>query len=246
MAYSFTEKKRIRKNFGKQGSILETPYLLAIQLDSYRTFLQAEVPEEKRNEAGLHAAFKSVFPIVSYSGNASLEYVSYRLGEPVFDVKECQLRGLTYAAPLRTKVRLIVLDKEAAGAKKPVKDVREQEVYLGELPLMTDNGTFVINGTERVIVSQLHRSPGVFFDHDRGKSHSSGKLLFSARIIPYRGSWLDFEFDPKDAVFTRIDRRRKLPVTILLRALGYNNEEILKLFFEVNTFHIAQKDGVEL
>src|SRR6187401_2676177 len=246
MAYSFTEKKRIRKNFGKQGSILETPYLLAIQLDSYRTFLQADKAEEKREDIGLHAAFKTVFPISSYSGNAILEYVSYRLGDPVFDVKECQLRGLTYAAPLRVKVRLIVLDKEAAGAKKPIKDVREQEVYLGELPLMTDNGTFVINGTERVIVSQLHRSPGVFFDHDRGKTHSSGKLLYSARIIPYRGSWLDFEFDPKDAVFTRIDRRRKLPVTILLRALGYNNEQMLRQFFEINTFHIAQKDGVEL
>src|SRR5436190_7249054 len=201
MAYSFTEKKRIRKNFGKQASILDTPYLLAIQLDSYRKFLQVDKPEDNRERIGLHAAFKSVFPISSYSGNASLEYVSYRLGEPVFDVKECQLRGLTYAAPLRVKVRLIVLDKEAAGAKKPVKDVREQEVYLGELPLMTDNGTFVVNGTERVIVSQLHRSPGVFFDHDRGKTHSSGKLLFSARIIPYRGSWLDFEFDPKDCVF---------------------------------------------
>jgi len=189
MAYSFTEKKRIRKNFGKQGSVLETPYLLAIQLDSYRQFLQADKVEAAREDIGLHAAFKTVFPISSYSGNAVLEYVSYRLGEPVFDVKECQLRGLTYAAPLRVKVRLVVYDKEASGPKKPVKDVREQEVYLGELPLMTDNGTFVVNGTERVIVSQLHRSPGVFFDHDRGKSHSSGKLLFSARIIPYRGSW---------------------------------------------------------
>ncbi|MEJ0036897.1 MAG: DNA-directed RNA polymerase subunit beta [Gammaproteobacteria bacterium] len=245
MAYSFTEKKRIRKNFGKQTGILDTPYLLAIQLDSYRQFLQAETAEEARKTVGLHAAFQSVFPISSYSGNATLEYISYRLGEPVFDVKECQLRGLTYAAPLRTKVRLIVLDKEAAGAKKPVKDVREQEVYLGELPLMTDNGTFVINGTERVIVSQLHRSPGVFFDHDRGKTHSSGKLLFSARIIPYRGSWLDFEFDPKDCVFARIDRRRKLPVTIILRALGMNEAEILDTFFDTNTFHIA-KDEVAL
>src|SRR3954465_9044035 len=245
MAYSFTEKKRIRKNFGKQGSILETPYLLAIQLDSYKTFLQANKPEEKREDIGLHAAFKTVFPISSYSGNAILEYVSYRLGDPVFDVKECQLRGLTYAAPLRVKVRLIVLDKEAAGAKKPIKDVREQEVYLGELPLMTDNGTFVINGTERVIVSQLHRSPGVFFDHDRGKSHSSGKLLFSARIIPYRGSWLDFEFDPKDAVFARIDRRRKLPVSIILRALGMNESEILDTFFEKNHFFIG-RDEVSL
>jgi DNA-directed RNA polymerase subunit beta len=245
MAYSFTEKKRIRKNFGKQPGILEVPYLLAIQLDSYRSFLQAAIAEESRSDIGLHAAFKSVFPISSYSGNATLEYVSYRLGEPVFDVKECQLRGLTYAAPLRTKVRLIVLDKEAAGAKKPVKDVREQEVYLGELPLMTDNGTFVINGTERVIVSQLHRSPGVFFDHDRGKTHSSGKLLFSARIIPYRGSWLDFEFDPKDCVFARIDRRRKLPVTIILRALGMSETEILDTFFEKNTFYLS-KDETEL
>jgi DNA-directed RNA polymerase subunit beta len=245
MAYSFTEKKRIRKNFGKQPGILQVPYLLAIQLDSYRTFLQAEVPEDRRGDIGLHAAFKTVFPISSYSGNASLEYVSYRLGEPVFDVKECQLRGLTYAAPLRVKVRLIVLDKEAAGAKKPVKDVREQEVYLGELPLMTDNGTFIVNGTERVIVSQLHRSPGVFFDHDRGKTHSSGKLLFSARIIPYRGSWLDFEFDPKDCVFARIDRRRKLPVTIILRALGMNEAEVLDTFFDKNAFYLS-KDEIAL
>jgi DNA-directed RNA polymerase subunit beta len=243
MAYSFTEKKRIRKNFGKQPGILEVPYLLAIQLDSYRDFLQASIPEEQRVERGLHAAFQTVFPISSYSGNATLEYVSYRLGEPVFDVKECQLRGLTYAAPLRVKVRLIVLDKEAVGAKKPIKDVREQEVYLGELPLMTDNGTFVINGTERVIVSQLHRSPGVFFDHDRGKTHSSGKLLFSARIIPYRGSWLDFEFDPKDAVFARIDRRRKLPVSIILRALGMNEAEILEVFFDTNTFYLSQDEA---
>jgi len=242
MAYSFTEKKRIRKNFGKQGSVLETPYLLAIQLDSYRQFLQADKAEAAREDIGLHAAFKSVFPISSYSGNAVLEYVSYRLGEPGFDVKECQLRGLTYAAPLRVKVRLVVYDKEAAGPKKPVKDVREQEVYLGELPLMTDNGTFVVNGTERVIVSQLHRSPGVFFDHDRGKSHSSGKLLFSARIIPYRGSWLDFEFDAKDCVFARIDRRKKLPVSIILRALGMNEGEILDTFFDKNTFFLSKDD----
>ena len=245
MAYSFTEKKRIRKDFGKQPGILGVPYLLAIQLDSYRSFLQADAPEDARVDRGLHAAFKSVFPISSYSGNATLEYVSYRLGEPVFDVKECQLRGLTYAAPLRVKVRLIVLDKEAPGAKKPVKDVREQEVYLGELPLMTDNGTFIVNGTERVIVSQLHRSPGVFFDHDRGKTHSSGKLLFSARIIPYRGSWLDFEFDPKDCVFARIDRRRKLPVSIILRALGMNEAEVLDIFFEKNAIDLS-KDAVAM
>ena len=245
MAYSFTEKKRIRKDFGKRESIVEVPYLLAIQLDSYRKFLQTDVRETNRDDVGLHAAFKSVFPIVSYSGNALLEYVSYRLGDPVFDVKECQLRGLTYAAPLRVKVRLVVYDKETSTpTKKTVKDIREQEVYLGELPLMTDNGTFIVNGTERVIVSQLHRSPGVFFDHDRGKTHSSGKLLFSARIIPYRGSWLDFEFDPKDCVFARIDRRRKLPVTIILRALGYTEEQMLDMFFDKNTYYLS-KDKIE-
>jgi DNA-directed RNA polymerase subunit beta len=241
MAYSFTEKKRIRKNFGKLPSVLDVPYLLSIQLGSYAQFLQDGVTPELRVEQGLHAAFKSVFPIISYSGNAALEYVAYRLGQPVFDVKECQLRGLTFAAPLRVLVRLVIYDKEATGSKKKVKDIREQEVYLGEMPLMTKNGTFVINGTERVIVSQLHRSPGVFFDHDKGKTHSSGKLLFSARVIPYRGSWLDFEFDPKDCVFVRIDRRRKLPVSILLRALEYTNEQILDLFFEKNELTLSDK-----
>ena len=244
MTYSFTEKKRIRKDFGKRRQVLEVPYLLAIQMDSYREFLQEFALSGKRDDRGLHAALKSVFPITSYSGNAALEYVSYKLGEPPFDERECRNRGLTYGAPLRVTVRLVIYDRESS--TKAIKYVKEQEVYMGELPLMTDNGTFIVNGTERVIVSQLHRSPGVFFDHDRGKTHSSGKLLYSARIIPYRGSWLDFEFDPKDAVFTRIDRRRKLPVTILLRALGYNNEEILKIFFDVNTFHIAKQDGVEL
>ena len=249
MAYTFTEKRRIRKDFGKRPSILEVPYLLAIQLDSYREFLQAEVPPGERQVAGLHAAFRSVFPIVSYSGNARLEYVSYRLGEPVFDVRECQLRGLTYAAPLRVRLRLVLMDKDTEAGTHKIKDIKENEVYMGELPLMTDNGTFVINGTERVIVSQLHRSPGVFFDHDKGKTHSSGKLLFSARVIPYRGSWLDFEFDVKDIVYARIDRRRKLPVTILLRALFDEpnpndpnaisvNERILGLFFDTNTVRI--------
>ncbi|MEO5703014.1 MAG: DNA-directed RNA polymerase subunit beta, partial [Gammaproteobacteria bacterium] len=241
MAYSFTEKKRIRKNFGKRPSILEVPYLLTIQLESYRNFLQTETDPGARQSQGLHAAFKSVFPIVSYSGYAALEYVSYRLVNPVFDVKECQLRGMTYAAPLRVKVRLVIYDKDAPANSKVVKDIREQEVYMGEMPLMTENGTFVINGTERVIVSQLHRSPGVFFDHDKGKTHSSGKLLFSARIIPYRGSWLDFEFDPKDMVFVRIDRRRKLPATVLLRALEYTTEEILDIFFESNTFKLKKE-----
>jgi len=240
MAYSFTEKKRIRKDFGKLAEVMQMPYLLSIQVDSYDKFLQLGKSAAEREDIGLHAAFRSVFPIASYSGNAALEYVDYRLGEPAFDVKECVLRGSTYAAPLRVKVRLIIYDKESSN--KAIKDVKEQEVYMGEIPLMTENGTFVINGTERVVVSQLHRSPGVFFDHDRGKTHSSGKLLYSARVIPYRGSWLDFEFDPKDAVFVRIDRRRKLPATIILRALGYSSEEILDMFFEKNVFHV-KKDG---
>ncbi len=235
MAYSFTEKKRIRKDFGKHPDVLDIPYLLSIQIDSYKDFLQLD-KEGALSERGLHGAFKSVFPIVGYTGNAALEYVSYRLGTPVFDVKECQLRGLTYAVPLRVKLRLVIYDKDVSGDNKPVKDIKEQEVYMGEIPLMTRNGTFVINGTERVIVSQLHRSPGVFFDHDRGKAHSSGKLLYSARIIPYRGSWLDFEFDAKDIVYVRIDRRRKLAATILLRALGYTTEEILEMFFDTDTF----------
>jgi len=237
MAYSYTEKKRIRKDFGKLPQVMDVPYLLAIQLDSYRRFLQVGAEPGARKDEGLHAAFSSVFPIVSYSGNASLEYVGYRLGEPVFDVKECQMRGITYAAPLRVKVRLVIYDRESSN--KAVKDIKEQEVYMGEMPLMTDNGTFVVNGTERVIVSQLHRSPGVFFDHDKGKTHSSGKLLYSARIIPYRGSWLDFEFDPKDNLFVRIDRRRKLPSTILLRALGYQAEEILETFFDTTSWHLS-------
>jgi DNA-directed RNA polymerase subunit beta len=235
MAYSFTEKKRIRKDFGKLPRVMDVPYLLAIQLDSYSGFLQEGLSAPKRRDQGLQAAFKSVFPIVSYSGNAALEFVEYTLGKPMFDVKECQLRGVTYAAPLRVKIRLIIYDRESAGA---IKDIREQEVFMGEIPLMTENGTFVINGTERVIVSQLHRSPGVFFDHDKGKTHSSGKLLHSARVIPYRGSWLDFEFDAKDLVYVRIDRRRKLPATVLLRALGFNAEQILSMFFETNTIDV--------
>lgn len=240
MAYSYTEKKRIRKDFSKLQDVMDVPYLLAIQLDSYREFLQTGVSKEQFRDIGLHAAFKSVFPIISYSGNAALEYVGYRLGEPAFDVKECSLRGVTYAVPLRVKVRLIIFDRESSS--KAIKDIKEQEVYMGEIPLMTENGTFVINGTERVIVSQLHRSPGVFFDHDRGKTHSSGKLLYSARVIPYRGSWLDFEFDPKDCVFVRIDRRRKLPASVLLRALGYTTEEILAAFYATNVFHVSAEE----
>ena len=240
MAYSFTEKKRIRKDFGKLPESMQIPYLLAIQVDSYGKFLQLDTAPKAREKVGLHAAFHSVFPIESYSGNAQLQYVEYRLGQPVFDVKECVLRGVTYAAPLRVKVRLVIYDRESSAKK--VKEVREQEVYMGEIPLMTENGTFIINGTERVVVSQLHRSPGVFFDHDRGKTHSSGKLLYSARVIPYRGSWLDFEYDPKDCVFVRIDRRRKLPATIILRAFEYSSEDILGMFFNKNIFHV-KKNG---
>ncbi len=266
MGYSFTEKKRIRKDFGTQESVLEIPYLLSTQIDSYSQFLQLDgsnavnhewqrrgrnmsddqlrkLIDDNLNNIGLHAALSSVFSIASYSGNAELQYLFYYLGHPPFDVKECKLRGLTYGAPLKVLVRLVIFDKESK--EKKVKEVREQEVYMGELPLMTDTGTFIVNGTERVIVSQLHRSPGVFFDHDKGKTHSSGKLLYSARVIPYRGSWLDFEFDPKDSIFTRIDRRRKLPVTILLRALGFENEEMLATFFEMNNFKLLA-EGAEL
>ena len=239
MAYSFTEKKRIRKSFAKRASVLPVPYLLATQINSYAQFLQADEHPDKRKTQGLQAAFHSIYPIASHSGNARLDFVSYQLGIPPFDVKECQQRGLTFAAPLRAKVRLTIMDKEAA--KPTIKEVKEQEVYMGEIPLMTTTGSFVINGTERVIVSQLHRSPGVFFEHDRGKTHSSGKLLFSARIIPYRGSWLDFEFDPKDYLYFRVDRRRKMPATILLKAIGYTPEQILAGFFMMDTFHLSKK-----
>ena len=244
MAYSFTERKRIRKDFGHLPEPMDIPYLLSIQTDSYARFLQDGIAAKSLEDVGLHAAFRSVFPIISYSGNAALEYVDYRLGKPVFDVKESVLRGISYAAPLRVKVRLIIYDRESSN--KAVKDVKEQEVYMGEMPLMTSNGTFVINGTERVVVSQLHRSPGVFFDHDKGKTHSSGKLLYSARVIPYRGSWLDFEFDPKDLVFARIDRRRKLPATIILHALDFSNEDILEMFFETNVFHLKADGTVSM
>ena len=242
MSYSFTEKKRIRKSFAKRANVLEVPFLLATQLDSYTQFLQMETPYDQRADVGLQAAFQSIFPITSHNGYARLEFTHYVLGEPVFDIPECQLRGITYAAPLRARIRLVILDKESS---KPnvVKEVRENEVYMGEIPLMTPSGSFIINGTERVIVSQLHRSPGVFFEHDRGKSHSSGKLLFSARIIPYRGSWLDFEFDPKDLLYFRIDRRRKMPVTILLKALGFTPEQILDMFYDRESYHLS-KDGV--
>ncbi len=244
MHYSFTEKKRIRKSFAKRANVHNVPFLLATQLESYLGFLQADKSASQRKNEGLQSAFTSIFPIVSHNGFARLEFLSYVLGDPAFDVKECQQRGLTYASPLRAKVRLVILDKESP-TKPVVKEMKEQEVYMGELPLMTTTGSFVINGTERVIVSQLHRSPGVFFEHDRGKTHSSGKLLFSARIIPYRGSWLDFEFDPKDILFFRVDRRRKMPVTILLKAIGMSNEQILANFFVFDNF-ILHREGAEM
>lgn len=249
-ALSLTERKRIRANYGKRRKrpeMLDVPIppLLDIQKRSYRAFLQPDAPDAGRANTGLQSAFTSVFPITSYAGHAILEFVSYHLGIPAFDVKECQMRGLTYAAPLRVKIRLVIYDKESPSDAKVVKDIREQEVYMGELPLMTDSGTFVVNGTERVVVSQLHRSPGVFFEHDKGKTHSSGKLLYAARVIPYRGSWLDFEFDPKDCIFARIDRRRKLPASVLLRALGFSTEEMLSFFFESNTLHF-DKDKIVL
>ena len=244
MTYSFTEKKRIRKDFGQLPAGMEIPYLLAIQVESYTKFLQRGVRPSRLKEQGIHGAFRSVFPISSYSGTAALDYTDYKLGDPPFDVRECVLRGFTYAAPLRVRMRLIIYDRESPG-KQIIKYIKEQEVFMGEIPLMTEHGTFIINGTERVVVSQLHRSPGVVFDHDKGKTHSSGKVLHNARVIPYRGSWLDFEFDPKDILYVRIDRKRKLPATVLLRALGYTAEEILKMFFEKTTFHV-KKNGFSM
>lgn len=235
MVYSYTEKKRIRKNFGTRQQVLDVPYLLSIQLDSFSKFID----QDREGKHGLEVAFRSVFPIQSYSGHSELQYVSYRLGEPVFDVKECQVRGLTYSKPLCVKLRLVVYDRDAPAGT--VKDIKEQEVYMGEIPLMTDDGTFVVNGTERVIVSQLHRSPGVFFDSDRGKTHSSGKVLYNARVIPYRGSWLDFEFDQRDHLYVRVDRRRKLPASTILRALGKTTEEILDIFFEKIKFEVKDR-----
>jgi DNA-directed RNA polymerase subunit beta len=241
-AYSFTEKKRIRKSFAKRRVVQDVPYLLSTQLASYSQFLQTERAMADRRDEGLQAAFTSIFPITSHNQMARLEFVNYSLGNPAFDVKECQQRGLTFCAPLRARVRLVIMDREAA--KPTVKEVKEQEVYMGEIPLMTTNGSFIVNGTERVIVSQLHRSPGVFFEHDRGKTHSSGKLLFSARIIPYRGSWLDFEFDPKDVLYFRVDRRRKMPVTILLKSIGLTPEQILAHFFDFDNFQLMPEGAL--
>ena len=242
MAYSFTEKKRIRKSFAKRATVHQVPFLLATQIESYAQFLQADTPPTKRKNEGLQAAFNAIFPIVSHNGLARMEFVSFHLSNPPFDVKECQQRGLTFHSALRAKVRLVINDRENP---TKVKEIKEQEVYMGEIPLMTSTGSFVINGTERVIVSQLHRSPGVFFEHDKGKTHSSGKLLFSARIIPYRGSWLDFEFDPKDVLYFRVDRRRKMPVTILLKSIGLTPEQILAHFFVFDNFTL-QAEGAQM
>ena len=239
MAYTFTERKRIRKSFGTRESVLKIPYLLQMQKDAYTAFLQADTLPKKRTHEGLQAAFESAFPIISHNGFVEMKFIEYNLAKPTFDVRECQTRGLTYASAVRARVQLIIYDRESSTAQnKVVKEVKEQEVYMGEVPLMTDKGSFIVNGTERVIVSQLHRSPGVFFEHDKGKTHSSGKLLFSARIIPYRGSWLDFEFDPKDILFFRVDRRRKMPVTILLKAIGMSPEQILAYFFVNDSFRL--------
>src|SRR3954453_3280972 len=246
MAYSYTERKRIRKSFGSRDSVLEVPYLLQMQKDAYTAFLQADVGPKKRTIEGLQAAFDAAFPIVSHNGFVEMKFLEYNLAKPAFDVRECQTRGLTFASAVRAKVQLIIYDRESSTSQsKVVKEIKEQEVYMGEVPLMTTTGSFVINGTERVIVSQLHRSPGVFFEHDRGKTHSSGKLLFSARIIPYRGSWLDFEFDPKDILYFRVDRRRKMPVTILLKAIGLNPEAILANFFVFDNFRLMDS-GAQL
>ena len=243
MSYSYTEKKRIRKNFGTFAKVMELPNLVETQTKSYSEFLQADLAPDSRKNQGLEDVFNSLFPIKSVSGNAALEYVSYELGNPAYNVQECLVQGLSYSAPLRIKVKLVIYDRETNF--KEVKDIKEGEVFMGEVPLMTPDASFVVNGTERVVVSQLHRSPGVFYDHDKGKTHSSGKVLYSARVIPYRGSWLDFEFDPKDILFSRIDRRRKIPATIMLRALDMSTQEILSEFYEEDLYTL-EKDGVKL
>ncbi len=225
-----TNNLRLRRSFGKIKKIIEIPNLIEIQKRSYQDFLQADVTSDERKDEGLQAVFKSVFPIKDFNETASLEFVAYELGQPKYDVDECHQRGMTYAAPLKVKIQLVIWDVESG--RRSIKNVKEQEVYFGEIPLMTPNGTFMVNGTERVIVSQLHRSPGVFFEHDKGRTHSTGKLLYSARVIPYRGSWIDFEFDPRDVLYVRIDRRRKFPATVPLRALGMTTEDLLNYYYK--------------
>src|SRR5262244_2478391 len=238
MASVIQNNFRVRKNFAKISKIIDIPNLIDIQKQSYEKFLQKDVPADQREDIGLQGVFKSVFPIKDFSETSSLEFVSYTLDKPKYDVDECRQRGMTFAAPIKVIIRLVVWDTNEETGSQSIRDVKEQEVYFGEIPLMTENGTFIINGTERVVVSQLHRSPGVFYDHDKGKTHSSGKLLYSARVIPYRGSWLDFEFDPKDILHVRIDRRRKLHATVLLRALGYSTEELLNYYYDTETVYL--------
>ncbi len=242
MAYSIANNQLLRKHFQEIKRIIDIPNLIDIQKNSYQRFLQADLPATARQNNGVEGVFRSVFPIRDFSETCSLEYVEYSLGTPKYDVEECHQRGMTFAAPMKVKVRLVSWDVDKESGVQSIRDIKEQEVYFGEIPLMTENGTFIINGTERVIVSQLHRSPGVFFDHDKGKTHSSGKVLYSARVIPYRGSWLDFDFDHKDILFVRIDRRRKLPATVLLKALGFSAEELLNYYYD--TDQIFVEDGV--
>src|SRR5438309_407422 len=242
MASLIQKNFRARKTFAKLKQVIEIPNLIDIQKRSYDKFLQIDVPVDKREDIGLQGVFKSVFPIKDFSETSSLEFVSYKLEKPKYDVDECRARGMTFAAPIKVVIRLVVWDVNEETGVQSIRDVKEQEVYFGEIPLMTDTGTFIINGTERVVVSQLHRSPGVFFDHDKGKTHSSGKLLYSARVIPYRGSWLDFEFDPKDIIYVRIDRRRKMHATVLLRALGYSTQDLLNYFYQTESIY-AEKGG---
>src|SRR5512146_2630872 len=264
MAISLNGRRRLRRSFGRIPEVAPMPNLIEVQRSSYDHFLQMGVQAEQRASVGLQEVFKSVFPIRDFSERAQLEFVRYELETPKYDVDECQQRGITYAAPLKVTLRLVVFDVDEETGSKSIRDIKEQDVYMGDMPLMTANGTFVINGTERVIVSQMHRSPGVFFDHDKGKTHSSGKYLFAARVIPYRGSWLDFEFDAKDLVYVRIDRRRKLPVTTLFMALagqgvvqkirkdeeitdedrrfgGMSAEEILAFFYGQTTYNRTKK-----
>src|SRR6266699_996733 len=240
MASVIQNNFRVRKNYAKINKIIDIPNLIDIQKQSYEKFLQKDIPQDQREDVGLQGVFKSVFPIKDFSETSSLEFVSYNLDKPKYDVDECRQRGMTFAAPIKVVIRLVVWDTNEETGSQSIRDVKEQEVFFGEIPLMTDNGTFIINGTERVVVSQLHRSPGVFYDHDKGKTHSSGKLLYSARVIPYRGSWLDFEFDPKDILHVRIDRRRKLHATVLLRALGYSTQDLLNYFYNTETVYVEK------
>ncbi|HPE27174.1 MAG TPA: DNA-directed RNA polymerase subunit beta, partial [Albidovulum sp.] len=243
MAQATVGRKRIRRYYGKIHEVLEMPNLIEVQKSSYDLFLRSGDGPKAADGEGIQGVFQSVFPIKDFNEHAILEFVKYELEKPKYDVDECQSRDMTFSAPLKVTLRLIVFDVDEDTGAKSVKDIKEQDVYMGDMPLMTPNGTFIVNGTERVIVSQMHRSPGVFFDHDKGKTHSSGKLLFACRIIPYRGSWLDFEFDAKDIVFARIDRRRKLPVTTLLYALGLDQESIMDAYYNTVDFRLEKNKG---